>query len=141
MQINDHAQRSVTMLLTVSAEASASLRRAASDRERLAAPTGRALNDVERALLNLSIEPLYRESQDGEGPSAEVTRSFLASLMGRPARHPFELRDLRGLDARLKQHAASVLRLGRGIDGAAYIRQCDKETTERASSTLQRERT
>ncbi len=137
----ERAQRSVTMLLTVSAEASASLRRAAGERERLAAPTGRPLTDLERALLNLSIEPLYRASEDGDGDNAQVSRRFLASLMGRPAHHPFELRDLRGLDARLKQHAASVLRLGRGIDGAAYIRRCDKETTERPMSTLQRERT
>lgn len=142
MLMDDHAkaQQSVTMLLTLSAEAGAAMRRAAEEGGHLAAPPRRApLNELECALLNLSIEPLYRESEDGAGQGAEVSRRFLASLIGRPARYPFELRDLRGLDARLMQHAACVLRLGRGIDGAAYIRQCNKETITDATMSLKRE--
>jgi len=141
MLTNDHSegQQSVTVLSTLSAEGGAVLRRAAGDGERLATPSGRALSDVECALLNLSIEPLYREGEDGTDQKAEVSRRFLASLMGRAARHPFELRDLRGLDARLMQHAASVLRLGRGINGAAYIRSCNKKTTPHGFAVLERE--
>jgi hypothetical protein len=120
-------RKTVTLLMTVPAHLQAEVR-AIVDPARVESASPRALSELDKDLLRLSVEALYRAAAAGEGERAQACARFLEAVIFDGRSSPFDLEQLRRLDARLLQHAVTVLQLGRGLDGVALAQQCDKQS-------------